>query len=183
MKRTYKLLITMLVLSALLAAVSLAVFAEGEGYTGTVSGLETYVNDIDPTSSMVAAKIDAAEAYLATVDPASAGYGPALDALVAKERDSVNAFLTASRDSNKLDTKRTALIACSNVIAAATSLKEDDSYADRASAVNAEAKVALELALDGAKAAESADDENEARDEKELKLLKKKITNKKYYAE
>lgn len=32
-------------------------------------------------------------------------------------------------------------------------------------------------------AAESADDENEARDEKELKLLKKKITNKKYYAE
>jgi tetratricopeptide (TPR) repeat protein len=32
-------------------------------------------------------------------------------------------------------------------------------------------------------AAESADDENEARDEKELKLLKKKIKNKKYYAE
>ena len=32
-------------------------------------------------------------------------------------------------------------------------------------------------------AEESADDENEARDEKELKLLKKKITNKKYYAE
>ena len=32
-------------------------------------------------------------------------------------------------------------------------------------------------------AAESADDENEARDEKELKLLKKKIANKKYYAE
>ena len=32
-------------------------------------------------------------------------------------------------------------------------------------------------------AEESADDENEARDEKELKLLKKKIANKKYYAE
>ena len=32
-------------------------------------------------------------------------------------------------------------------------------------------------------AQESADDENEARDEKELKLLKKKIANKKYYAE
>ena len=32
-------------------------------------------------------------------------------------------------------------------------------------------------------AEESADDENEARDEKELKLLKKKISNKKYYAE
>ena len=32
-------------------------------------------------------------------------------------------------------------------------------------------------------AEESADDENEARDEKELKLLKKKIANKKYYAD
>ena len=43
---------------------------------------------------------------------------------------------------------------------------------------------ALEYWIQAEKLAqESADDENEARDEKELKLLKKKIANKKYYAE
>jgi tetratricopeptide (TPR) repeat protein len=47
-----------------------------------------------------------------------------------------------------------------------------------------EMEKALEYWIQAEKlAAESADDENEARDEKELKLLKKKIKNKKYYAE
>jgi len=49
---------------------------------------------------------------------------------------------------------------------------------------NGEPEKALEYWKQAEKlAAESADDENEARDEKELKLLKKKIANKKYYAE
>ena len=49
---------------------------------------------------------------------------------------------------------------------------------------NGELEKALEYWKQAEKlAAESADDEDEARDEKELKLLKKKIANKKYYAE
>ena len=49
---------------------------------------------------------------------------------------------------------------------------------------NGEPEKALEYWKQAEKlAAESTDDENEARDEKELKLLKKKIANKKYYAE
>lgn len=49
---------------------------------------------------------------------------------------------------------------------------------------NGEPAKALEYWIQAEKlAAESADDENEARDEKELKLLRKKIANKKYYAE
>ena len=49
--------------------------------------------------------------------------------------------------------------------------------------MNSEPEKALEYWKQAEKlAAESAENENEKRDEKELSLLKKKIANKKYYA-